>query len=111
MIHAVIPWLWHPLGQCVHATQAELIRCRSYNFWSGIGSDFGEILLLGIFITMYRHFVCHVNAPHYCFRFGHPVPSTSFRACKRHHPSKHRQPKGQITSAHIQDAYKEARDE
>ena len=75
---------------------------EGYGFWSGIGSDFGEVVLLGIFATMFKHFNCHVNSPHFCFRFGHPVPGTSFRACHKHHPG--RETGGKVTAAHILEA-------
>ena len=53
-----------------------------YGFWSGIGSDIGELALLGGVIAMYRRNTCHVAG---CWRLqwkhhdGHML-------CKRHHP-------------------------
>lgn len=90
MIHnfiiSIFPaWFWHPLGQCV-GSHTEYIRCRSYNFWSGIGSDIGEItvatsVIAGI-VTFWIKHNCHI---HRCPRLswhpdkeGHPI-------CKVHH--------------------------
>lgn len=63
---------------------------NGYQFWSGIGSDFGEYsiataLLFGI-VTAYRRHNCHVKGCpwlqwHVHPEHGHPV-------CKRHHPHK-----------------------
>lgn len=100
-------WFWHPLGQCAAATHAEYIRCRSYNFWSGIASDFGEVTLVtGLFVTGWRirkNLVCHVEAPKPCHRIGHPVPGTGHRACRRHHP--HAQGRG--TGITVEDILRE----
>jgi hypothetical protein len=103
MIHlAFLNIFWHPLGQCAGNVH-EVARCKSYNWWSGIAADFGEIALFGILITGFRHFNCHVNSPHFCWRFGHPVVGTSFRACKRHHPG--RESSGKVTAEHINHAH------
>jgi len=78
-------WLWHPLGQCV-GSHAEYIRCRSYNFWSGSGSDLGELTLLGILGTAalaYKQRNCHVR---WCWRMSfHPVRGTTRVVCHKHH--------------------------
>jgi hypothetical protein len=76
----------------------------SYNFLSG---PLPDITLLAIFGAGFRHFNCHVNTPHFCWRFGHVVAGTSFRACKKHHPSKYRQPHGKVTAEHIREANEE----
>jgi len=92
---AFLSMFWHPLGQCA-GTAHEVARCRSYNFWSGIGSDLGELTLItGVAVAFWRtrkHLECHVEAPRPCHRIGHPVAGTGHRACRRHHP--HAQEKG-----------------
>jgi hypothetical protein len=106
MIHlAFLSIFWHPLGQCAGSAH-EVARCRSYNWWSGIAADFSELTMLAILATLFRHLNCHVNTPHFCLRFGHPVAGTSFRACKKHHP--HRESDGTVTAAHISDALTQA---
>lgn len=59
-----------------------------YNFWSGFGSDLGEVTLVAAIITpvivTYRHANCHVKG---CPRIGKPVSGTPYRACHKHHPA------------------------
>jgi hypothetical protein len=103
-------WLWHPLGQCAgHAAEVE--RCKSYNFHSGIAANIGELALvasvLGGAATLFRSNNCSVTSPRFCWRFGHPVAGTSFKACRKHHPSKWRKEDGQVTAHHIDCAHKE----
>jgi hypothetical protein len=56
-----------------------------YAFWSGIGSDFGEIALIGAIIAVYRKHNCHVKG---CWRISrHPVDGTPWVVCRKHHPT------------------------
>ena len=56
-----------------------------YGFWSGIGSDIGEIALLGAIIAVYRKHNCHVQR---CWRISrHPVDGTPWVVCRKHHPA------------------------
>jgi hypothetical protein len=59
-----------------------MLQGRGYQFWSGFGSDFGEItLVFGVYLIWRRH-VCHVKG---CPRIiwkdhnGHAL-------CRKHHP-------------------------
>lgn len=54
-------------------------------------------ILVSLAVTAFRHFNCHVNSPHFCWRFGHPVEGTHYRACRRHHPTRPHK----ITAEHI----------
>ena len=55
-----------------------------YGFFSGFGSDLGEIAIVGGLISIYRRHNCHV---HGCWRVGrHQVTGTSHVVCRRHHP-------------------------
>jgi hypothetical protein len=77
-------WLYHPLGVCALAPHAQYVACRSYNFWSGSGSDISEITLLGIAIAGWKHVNC---AAPWCFRIGrHPTADGLHKLCRRHHP-------------------------
>ena len=71
-----------------------------YGFWSGFGSDLGEISLLGGMLMAYKHLQCHdMN----CRRFGfHHIGGTPFKTCKRHHPT------GGNTVDQIHAAHREA---
>ena len=80
-------FLWHPLGQCA-GTHAEIIRCRSYNFWSGSFSDVGEITLVAGAIGLYYKANCH---EHRCLRLSWHKDADSHPVCKVHskdHPSR-----------------------
>lgn len=65
-------WFWHPLAG------------PGYQFWSGIGSDIGEIAIVGGAIAIYRRHNCHV---HRCWRLSwHAHPDHGHPVCRRHHP-------------------------
>lgn len=52
-----------------------------YAFWSGFGSDLGEVALLGAVLGAYRKHHCHEAR---CWRIGrHTVNGTPW--CNRHH--------------------------
>jgi hypothetical protein len=60
-----------------------------YNFWSGIGSDIGEVTLIsavgiGVY-TGVRKVNCHSKR---CWRIGHhALEGTPYILCRHHHPS------------------------
>lgn len=58
----------------------------SYNlFWSGFGSDIGEIAILGALVQATRHANCHQKG---CWRVGlHRVGDSPYRVCHHHHPA------------------------
>ena len=62
-------WWWHPLGG------------QGYQWWSGIGSDLGELTLIAAVVGLYRHRNCHVQG---CWRLGHQ-DEHGFPACRKHH--------------------------
>lgn len=64
----------------------------------------GVTVLVSLAVAAFRHFNCHVNSPHFCWRFGHPVEGTHYRACGKHHPKRPRK----ITAEHIAHAHREA---
>ena len=58
---------------------------NGYQFWSGIGSDFGEIPLLGFVWITYRRHNCHVKGcPRIQWR-SHPEDDGHL-VCRKHHP-------------------------
>ncbi len=70
-------WLW-----------SSQLRGASYQFWSGIGSDFGEVtLVFGVYL-FWRHHNCKVRR---CWRFHWHTSSDHDGAlvCRKHHPSGH----------------------
>jgi hypothetical protein len=55
-----------------------------YGFWSGFGSDLGELAIVGALVAMVRKHVCHVKG---CWRIGRlPIEGTSWIVCRKHHP-------------------------
>lgn len=92
-------WLIHIIGIDNEAG-------RYYAFWSGFGSDIGEVAILGGMAAFYRRHTCHVDSPRFCWRWGaHQVVGTPYRACRRHHPAVPEK----VTPGHIAEAHQEAR--
>lgn len=90
MIHLIasVSWLlpWHSLYG------------DTYQFWSGVGSDLGELTLIGAMIVAYRKIECHRSGCHRIGRFTHG----HLKLCHRHHPFV--PDDGKITGEHIANA-------
>jgi len=72
-------WYW-----ILHVMGADNLSGPWYGFWSGFGSDLGEIAIIGGLISIYRRHNCHVKG---CWRIGkHPVEGTTYVVCRQHHP-------------------------
>lgn len=91
---ASLTFLLHPIGLCVGPPHA-IELCRGYNFWSGIGSDIGEVAIIGGLIQIVRHLNCH---QHRCWRIGR-FTHGHLKLCARHHPKV--PDNGHITREHI----------
>lgn len=77
MIGGVGSWLYHYLG--INGSGSW------YGWWSGAGSDIGELVLFGGIYGFYRAHNCHVKG---CWRLKrHPVDGTPFVVCGKHHPN------------------------
>lgn len=58
---------------------------KGYGFFSGVGSDIGELAIIGGLISIYRKHTCHIDG---CWRIAkHPVEGTPYVACRKHHPA------------------------
>jgi hypothetical protein len=91
-------WLVHILGIDNEAG-------RWYAFWSGAGSDIGEVAILGGMVAFWRRHSCHVDSPRFCWRPGtHQVVGTPYRTCKKHHPAVPER----VTADHIASAHADA---
>jgi hypothetical protein len=56
-----------------------------YEFWSGIGSDVGELTILGLVAVWWRTHNCHI---HRCGRISwHPHPVHGHPVCRKHYPN------------------------
>lgn len=82
-------WFWHWLV-AVTGSDAGLSpgRWSFYGFWSGFGSDLGEVTLLAFVLAAVRRHVCHARG---CWRAGRhrwedPSTGVSWVLCSRHHP-------------------------
>jgi hypothetical protein len=96
-IYAVVDasgWLAHPLGSCT-GNASLVVRCKGYNFWSGIGSDLGEVTLLTAVLATYWHHTCHVSR---CWRLGR-FDHGHLKLCAHHHPLVPKD--GRVTKAEI----------
>ena len=73
-------WLLHVLGVDNEAG-------HWYAFWSGFGSDLGEVALVGAVLGGYRKHNCHQRR---CWRIGrHVVDGTPW--CNKHHQAARRE--------------------
>jgi hypothetical protein len=96
-------WFWHPLGQCA-GTHAELIRCQSYNWHSGLEGNLLAVLALLPLVfaavaalrKMNRHLECHEAG---CKKHGLVVLPSGVRCCHEHDP---RFPHGEPQPGHVQ---------
>ena len=92
---------WHWI--VVHVMQetgTDSSSSRAYNFWSGFGSDIGEVAIISSLYAIYRKHNCVV---HHCFRIcRYDVVGTPYQACKKHHPEV--PTKAKITPGVIVDA-------
>lgn len=67
-------WLFHPLSGL------------GYQFWSGIGSDIGEVTIVAGLWMIWRKHECHVEG---CHRPSwHVHPDHGHPVCKKHHPER-----------------------
>jgi hypothetical protein len=58
-----------------------------YGFWSGFGSDIGEVAIIGAIVAGYRKWNCHVKG---CLRLAHhtyAIDGVEYHLCRRHHPA------------------------
>ena len=72
----------HPVYWFLHYTGISNEAGPWYGFWSGFGSDIGELAILGGLVTVVRHWNCCVPG---CWRLGHPDPEHGHPACRHHH--------------------------
>lgn len=78
-------WLYHPLGECT-GTPAAIVRCRSYNWWSGIEGAIPQLSILSLAAAFLLKHNCY---EHKCFRIGRVLGDDGHHRCKRHHRVEH----------------------
>lgn len=70
-----------------------------YGFWSGFGSDLGEVALIGAVAGIYHKHNCHQKG---CWRIAKfEVDGTPYKVCRKHHPTiPDKAVDGEIADAH-----------
>jgi hypothetical protein len=71
-----VNWLLHVLG-------VDDVSGRWYGWWSGAGSDLGELAIVGGLVAVYRKHTCEV---HRCWRLGRHTTAAGHVVCRKHHP-------------------------
>ena len=105
VVIAMLRWHWG-LVHLSEETGTSSSSSRAYNFWSGFGSDIGEIAIVGGLITLVRHHNCHVKG---CWAMGRQVPGTPYVACHDHNPERADNSKKRNVSAdEIQQHYEQS---
>ena len=74
--------LWHWFLN-VTGSQIPPSGSQWYNWWSGPGSDLGELTIVGGMVAVYRKHNCH--SP-WCWRLGHHTLADGTPICRKHHP-------------------------
>jgi hypothetical protein len=72
-------WLAHIFG-------LDNLSGRWYGFWSGVGSDIGEIAIVGGLFAIVRRHNCEVRR---CWRVGRHTTAAGHAVCRKHHPDDH----------------------
>lgn len=78
-----VAWHWVEIKTGVQP----LVPNPLYNFWSGFGSDIGEVAIVGGLVTLVRHHNCHARG---CFRLGkheYEMDGVRYKLCRTHHPA------------------------
>ena len=78
---AILSLWFHPI--LVHLSQetgTSNASSRAYDFWSGFGSDIGELAILGGMIQFARRANCH---NHGCFRLSLHTTADGYRLCRK----------------------------
>lgn len=72
----------HWLQQAWSSYGAHPLHANGYQWWSGAGSDLGEITLLAAIVAVLKHKNCHEKG---CWRLGHSHPEHGFPVCRKHY--------------------------
>lgn len=78
----------HWLSTAISVYLLHPLRGDGYQWWSGLGSDLGELTLIGLLAGAYKHANCEEPG---CWRLGHRHPDHGRPVCRRHYGN-HRPP-------------------
>lgn len=76
---------WHWLE--THLGILPLKPSRAYNWWSGSGSDLGELAIIAALVGTARKWNCHIKG---CWRLAHheyDLDGVKYHLCRVHHPA------------------------
>lgn len=79
--------MWHWFQHAFSTYIIHPLRGDGYQWWSGVGSDLGELTLVVAILGTYKHHACHEKG---CWRLGHRHPEHGLPTCHRHY---HRTPR------------------
>lgn len=73
--------MWHWLSTAIHTYLLHPLTGAGYQWWSGAGSDLGELTLLAAALGAYKHVACEQPR---CWRPGHRHPEHGRPVCRKH---------------------------
>jgi hypothetical protein len=103
-------WWWHALQHWLAVHTGTVNEAGPYyGFWSGFGSDIGEVTIVGGLLAIYKKHNCHSR---WCWRFGHhdfadEATGITWKLCRAHHPA---HPGRRLTRDHIARIHKSNRE-
>ena len=101
MLHEIarafdVSWWWF-----LHVTGADAPGSVEYNFWSGAGSDFGELTLVAGLLAIYKsHLNCHEPRCPWPSRHVYDLDGQQVKLCVKHHPDFSKLKAGQVQAHH-----------
>lgn len=71
----------HWIAQAFSTYVLHPLHGNGYQWWSGAGSDLGEVSILAVFVGAAKHHNCHHKG---CKKLGHRHPEFGWPACRTH---------------------------
>lgn len=71
----------HWLSVAINTYLGHPLTGAGYQWWSGAGSDIGEVTVIGIALGWWRHHNCEERG---CWRLGHAHPEHGRPVCRHH---------------------------
>jgi hypothetical protein len=97
-----VQFLWNWFLNVTGSRNSATTNATYYGFWSGFGSDLGEVVIIGGLVHFARHANCGQKG---CWRFGRhnwtDAKGVVHKLCRKHHPVVD----GQITGAQIAEQH------
>lgn len=73
---------------------------RWFAWWSGPGSDIGELAIIATVIATYRKFNCHIKRCWRLARHEYDLDGVKYHLCHKHHPATDERPTVEDFNAH-----------